>query len=101
MTDSVKALVAVNNFMRSKDLSFGVSYRLNVHVENIIDEDINVQISRKNNNFYNVNIFWEDIIINYKNLGLHGYYSTMYCKFYFENESLIIVDSNGKKIILK
>lgn len=54
---------------------------------------------------YNVNINWEDApygLVNYRDYGLFGYYSTNFCEMSYNRTSntLTIIDSNKRKIML-
>ena len=64
-----------------------------------------VSISPYNNEFRNVNIYWDDeplYLTNYKEYGLYGYYSTKFLTMTYDKQKnkLTITDSNGKTITL-
>ena len=57
----------------------------------IFNDEVTVNF-KKTNLYYNVNIFWDDKISeeSYHELGLNGYYSSMFYKMHYENKLLHI-----------
>ena len=79
--------------------AFGKKHVIAYREDDVIFLDlITVNIS-KANIYYNVNIMWDEKIseMKYKEIGLHGYYSTMYCCMEYK-EGLLIIKSDNIRI---
>ncbi len=52
-------------------------------------------------NFYQkVDIMWDDVKPDYHDIGLHGYYSTDFCRMEYDDGVLTISDGNGIEITI-
>ena len=52
------------------------------------------------NIYQRVDIMWEDVEPDYRDIGLHGYYSTDFCRMDYEDGVLTIFDGNEIKITI-
>lgn len=92
--DAVKDVGIFVNAMSTEN--FSTTVVVDYGNETVTYNDMVVSLSDYGN-WVNVNINWEDSgAVEYRKLGLFGYYSTGYCKMYFdESKNALTIESTN------
>ncbi len=96
--DSLEALRKFRNDLPSMDLRKNIIIITNNNEIKSYD-DVEVIVAERFPN-YQIDIYWEGVLENFKDLGLRGTYNPQYTSISYNDKELIIVDQ-GNKIIIK